>query len=841
MTTTQKRHPGRGGASVAFHPTESELSMPSLPQQLNSYSPTSEDVDAVLQAVQAHGGERRNRRWEFYCPVHADRAGGNPSAWYNAEGRNVGTWGCQQGCHQDKGGGLLALAQLLDVELPSSTRRATPPPRTPSRAAAPRPTPPMMDQAKVDAALVRWLEDRGLQEAHLAPFGGRAEPHTWRTDKGETYTGPALILPTARWDDAARVRRLDPEAPPWVPKVKWGRTLEYATREEDQEGRGQEKRPGCLFGWEEALVRLHAQQEQGEQATLWLVNGHASTIGAHAAGLAAVALEAGEGRSSAADWWAKRLAQELLQTGLEEPLVLVAYDNDGTGREGAQAVLQALQKEAGGDGLLARVVDLSRHPAAAKKGGDVGDIVARVGLDGAAEALAELATRRWTLPPSWTFAEALGKPKPTRWLVEGMLPAGKTAVLYGTPGAGKSLVALDWAIRVAHQGPVLYIAGEGQDGLSGRLEAWRLAHPGHALPEGRLAFQDVAPNLLDPGHVAQLLTDAQQTKEELGDFLLIVVDTLARAMPGGDENATSSISTAIAALDALRRAAGGPTVLILHHPGKSDSGPRGSSSISGSVDVQLKLSATGLNEDGVMSLRSGDLITVRALKQKDGEPGRKVVYAYRVQELEEEGMKAACVVDSDKDPAIVARRGLQEQAALDSVSGLDWSAPLTFSQLRDAIMASGASRSTASNYRNSWIGQGLLAQDATGAYVQGGAWAEMLGEKANRAKVGPIGPNGPGTNRANRANNPIGLALGPVLDPVQEEEEQITLLLGQAPTYDRPRSAGLDCPACGAGAYPGGSCSNPNCANAAAPCVKCGNRHNPAGSCPPPTPKALGG
>ncbi len=813
---------------------------------------TGADLDPVLQAVlqeilARHGGQKATRsRWAFWCPCHRDQSGEKPkrSAWLNVGGAAAATWGCQKGCqHQHGGGGIIALAKLLNVDLPNVGKVAPP-----SRKAASRTAPAVMDQAEVDAALDRWLEARGLERQHLAPFAGRAEPYTWHKDGDTSYTGPALILPTARWDYAARVRRLDPAAPSWVSKVKWSRILDAAPPAIDPEGRGVEKRPGALYGREEALVRLSQQQERGDRPTLWLVNGHASTIGAHAAGLAAVALEAGEGPSSAADFWAGRLAQELVHLELEEtPLVLVAYDNDPVGREGAQAVAKALEK-GGGDGLLVRVVDLSRHPAAAHKGGDVGDIVAAVGLEDAEEALAELATSPWSLPPSWTFAEGLGDPAPVDWLVEHMLEADTVAALYGPPGAGKSLVALDWSARVAQQGPVLYIAAEGAHGLPRRRRAWELAHPGQQIPPRRLVFQLTASNLLDPAHVAELVGRVQQAQAELGPLRLVVVDTLARAIPGGDENSAAVMSQAVAALDQVRRAAGGATVLALHHPGKGGPGMRGSSVLPGAVDAALELSAQGQADGGAMALRSGDLITVRSVKQKDAEPGRRVAYAFRVQELDQVGgapITGACVVDSDVAPVNVPKRPHKEAEALAIVAGLDWSAaPLSHAVLQEAVLAAGFSKGSWVNWRRAWLAGGILAQEGAG-YVQGPKWEE-LAPRVNRVNSRSIDPTDPVDKVGQLGQQP--LRVDPLTLPTdlveddQEEARQIALLHGQTLDYDnRPRPAGKDCPACGAGLYYGGSCSNLRCTRAAPPCGKCGRVHDPVGACPPPTPTALGG
>ena len=84
------------------------------------------------------------------------------------------------------------------------------------------------------------------------------------------------------------------------------------------------------------------------------------------------------------------------------------------------------------------------------------------------------------LPPRLLrLAEFLQRPRP-RWLVDGLLPAGEMAVLFGASGSGKSFVALElagcvsqgreFAGRLVRPGKVLYLIAEGCDGMRDRLD-----------------------------------------------------------------------------------------------------------------------------------------------------------------------------------------------------------------------------------------------------------------------------------------------------------------------------------------------------------------------------------
>lgn len=176
-------------------------------------------------------------------------------------------------------------------------------------------------------------------------------------------------------------------------------------------------------------------------------------------------------------------------------------------------------------------------------------------------------------------------------LVEGVLDLNSTAMLYGETGAGKSFVALDWALCVASgqawhdhvvaaPGKVLYVVGEGLSGTRARVLAWKRHHKRAALTG--LAWADHAPNILTPAGRQELYgwVDTFQP-------VLIILDTLARHIAGGDENAFEIMSQAVEVLDTLRLMTGG-CALAVHHTGKdTHAGARGHSSLKGAMDTEI--------------------------------------------------------------------------------------------------------------------------------------------------------------------------------------------------------------------------------------------------------------
>jgi len=209
---------------------------------------------------------------------------------------------------------------------------------------------------------------------------------------------------------------------------------------------------------------------------------------------------------------------------------------------------------------------------------------------------------------------ALPAPEP---LIDGVLDRSNTVVLFGAPATGKSFVALHWAWAVASGSPwlgrdvrpgrALYVAAEGAQGLGERIRALSLAWP--AEVEDRLRFHTEPINLTDAGDVAEVSAIVAEDEVDL-----IVVDTLARTSGDSEENSATAMSTIISALDTIRRANPGATIVVVHHSGKGGD-LRGSSALLGGAD-------------SVLSLSGDDARTLAFKKRKEGPVGSIVDLAF---------------------------------------------------------------------------------------------------------------------------------------------------------------------------------------------------------------------
>ncbi len=194
-------------------------------------------------------------------------------------------------------------------------------------------------------------------------------------------------------------------------------------------------------------------------------------------------------------------------------------------------------------------------------------------------------------------AEVLQAPR-LEWLVRGVLPASGLSAVYGASGSGKTFLTLDlcaavaegreWFGRKVKAAPVVYCCLEGEAGLRQRIEAWQEYH-GRTFPAG-IRFVATSLDLRSTVDRVELAEAAQVTGMTGG---LLVVDTLNRAAPGADENASKDMGGVIEGAKELQSMLGG-IVLAVHHSGKdSNQGLRGHSSLRAALDAAIEVQCAG--------------------------------------------------------------------------------------------------------------------------------------------------------------------------------------------------------------------------------------------------------
>jgi hypothetical protein len=223
-----------------------------------------------------------------------------------------------------------------------------------------------------------------------------------------------------------------------------------------------------------------------------------------------------------------------------------------------------------------------------------------------------------TVKPFTLFrADQLGEPVETADFVQDLLTEGGASVVYGPSNTGKSFWVLELAASVAtgrpfmgsletDQGSVIYFALEGVHGAKNRIYALRRSGRLGMDSPFHLCFEPLS--LLNESDVDRMIAAIKEAERLDGaPCKLVIVDTLARAMPGGDENQGKDMGKYVFGKDKIR-AETGAHVMSVHHCGKNeDNGARGHSSLRAAMDTEIRVTRPS---EGLVSL-------VTVTKQRD--------------------------------------------------------------------------------------------------------------------------------------------------------------------------------------------------------------------------------
>lgn|GEM_PF-3429596 len=210
-------------------------------------------------------------------------------------------------------------------------------------------------------------------------------------------------------------------------------------------------------------------------------------------------------------------------------------------------------------------------------------------------------TKEPTKPPrliEWIDAAEHREPTPLDFVVEDYLVAGTLSLLWGRDGSGKSFVVQDMAMSVAtgkdwhgrevKAGTVLYIAGEGQEDLPNRLQAW-LKHYDMEGVKPNLFYTALGIDVKNPLIMNEVVSMVQEVEEARGAVTLIVIDTLSTNFGEGSENDDKFMRPFAHNLIKLGKATGAH-ILVIHHSGKDkEKGARGNTLIQGEAYTKMEI------------------------------------------------------------------------------------------------------------------------------------------------------------------------------------------------------------------------------------------------------------
>lgn len=343
-------------------------------------------------------------------------------------------------------------------------------------------------------------------------------------------------------------------------------------------------------------------------------------------------------------------------------------------------------------------------------------------------------------------SEFLKPPTPPNWMIDGIAETDSFCVLFGDPESGKSFMAMDWACCVAtgiewkgkrvKQGPVLYINGEGHNGVNRRLTAWAIANKVN-LRAHPLYLSSTTTALTDEMARAEFEAVVAEFIREHGQPVLIVIDTLARNFGPGDENSTQDMQRAVETVDAIRLLTGA-WIIAIHHSGHGDkSRARGSIVLRGAADTEYRMGR----------LNSGGDTLLEATKMKDGAKPPPMTFRFADVELgvqDEHGheVTSAVLIETCYDPAqapatppstkgrgknqtkaiSILESMLDERRANVIASGRDASlARVTLQEWREAVCAAINHRQRAYEATRALVDAGIVVREGGFVTYPGGA------------------------------------------------------------------------------------------------------------------------
>ncbi|ELT50982.1 AAA family ATPase [Brucella intermedia] len=207
----------------------------------------------------------------------------------------------------------------------------------------------------------------------------------------------------------------------------------------------------------------------------------------------------------------------------------------------------------------------------------------------------------------------IGKQKPSRdWLIKNLILAKSFGIIYGPPGCGKSFLTSDLMLTCAaaalnaaakpdwfgYRGRpfgIVYVVAEGREDFEIRLHAWRQEHE---IPDDAVLPFVFLPTSIDlrsgDADTKKLAEEIAGLSEEMQDRCgvkveMVVIDTVARALAGGNENDSAVMGAFVINCDKLKEMTGA-AVAGVHHGGKeAGRGPRGHEALHGAADFEIEV------------------------------------------------------------------------------------------------------------------------------------------------------------------------------------------------------------------------------------------------------------
>lgn len=301
------------------------------------------------------------------------------------------------------------------------------------------------------------------------------------------------------------------------------------------------------------------------------------------------------------------------------------------------------------------------------------------------------------------------------YIIKGLLAPRDIVACVGAPGCGKSTLAPYLGYMVAQgretfgqrtkQGGVFYVAAEDETGLQMRVAA---LHGDHGEANHFHVVAGVTNLLAKESPDLLALREAANARKPS----LIIIDTLAMAFPGLEENDAAAMGRVVAVARSLTK--WGAAVILIHHDTKSGDGlPRGHSLLNGALDVSLALKRDGKTVTGKLSKnRNGScdidiLFEIEAAHLGEDEDGDSITAAICRPPADD-----FAEIRNPKERAFMsALYSVQEREDVENVPEKALRVELSTSSALSQSMEKDAQRKAFQRIKQSLLGQGFLSQD----------------------------------------------------------------------------------------------------------------------------------
>jgi hypothetical protein len=209
------------------------------------------------------------------------------------------------------------------------------------------------------------------------------------------------------------------------------------------------------------------------------------------------------------------------------------------------------------------------------------------------------------------------------WLVDNLLGEGDASTMYGKPGDGKSVLAEDlglhiaagksWHGREVKGGAVVFIALERRKLVERRAIAFRKKHDLKDLPFAIVGGVHDFRNRRTVYHVADIVREVEAEVRQ--KVVLIIIDTLSRALCGGDENSPKDMGSIVMATGRLQERTAAHVLWVHHMPLDAGERLRGHGALLGALDTTIHVVKAA---DGIRR--------ATVIKANDSEEGEGVAF-----------------------------------------------------------------------------------------------------------------------------------------------------------------------------------------------------------------------